>query len=171
MAWTTPRTWTDGELVTKAIMDPHVRDNFNAIGPHYRIRKPTTESVTSSAVLQDDNDFVFAIAASEVWQFDIWGGLTCGATGGFQYTFTVPASATGTWSDHILTPALFNFGLAFAATDSFASAVTSDPFHLSGLVVNAATPGNVTFRWAQAVSNGTATSVLADSWLIAHRVG
>ena len=29
MAWTTPRTWTDGELVTKAIMDTHVRDNLN----------------------------------------------------------------------------------------------------------------------------------------------
>ena len=29
MAWTTPRTWTDGELLTKAIMDPHVRDNLN----------------------------------------------------------------------------------------------------------------------------------------------
>jgi hypothetical protein len=29
MAWTTPRTWTTGELVTKTIMDTHVRDNFN----------------------------------------------------------------------------------------------------------------------------------------------
>lgn len=31
MAWTTPRTWTIGELVTKAVMDTHVRDNLNAI--------------------------------------------------------------------------------------------------------------------------------------------
>lgn len=29
MAWTAPRTWTTGELVTKTIMDTHVRDNFN----------------------------------------------------------------------------------------------------------------------------------------------
>lgn len=29
MAWTTPRTWTTGELVTAAIMNTHVRDNFN----------------------------------------------------------------------------------------------------------------------------------------------
>lgn len=28
MAWTTPRTWTTGELVTKSIMDTHVRDNL-----------------------------------------------------------------------------------------------------------------------------------------------
>lgn len=26
--WTNPRTWTIGELVTKAIMDTHVRDNL-----------------------------------------------------------------------------------------------------------------------------------------------
>lgn len=29
MAWTDPRTWVIGELVTKAIMDLHVRDNLN----------------------------------------------------------------------------------------------------------------------------------------------
>ncbi len=27
MAWTAPRTWTTGELVTKTILDTHIRDN------------------------------------------------------------------------------------------------------------------------------------------------
>jgi hypothetical protein len=31
MAWTTPRTWATGELVTKTIMDTHIRDNLNAL--------------------------------------------------------------------------------------------------------------------------------------------
>ena len=31
MAWTSPRTWTAGELISKAIMDTHVRDNLNAL--------------------------------------------------------------------------------------------------------------------------------------------
>lgn len=31
MAPTTPRTWTDGELVTASIMNAHVRDNFNYV--------------------------------------------------------------------------------------------------------------------------------------------
>lgn len=30
MAWTAPRTWTTGELVTAAIMNTHVRDNLSA---------------------------------------------------------------------------------------------------------------------------------------------
>jgi hypothetical protein len=29
--WTTPRTWNIGELVTKAMMDTHIRDNFTAL--------------------------------------------------------------------------------------------------------------------------------------------
>lgn len=31
MAWTTPRTWTIAEFVTKAILDTHIRDNLNAL--------------------------------------------------------------------------------------------------------------------------------------------
>lgn len=28
-AWTTPRTWVSGELVTASMMNTHVRDNLN----------------------------------------------------------------------------------------------------------------------------------------------
>ncbi len=31
MAWTIPRTWVAGELVTAAIMNVHIRDNFNVL--------------------------------------------------------------------------------------------------------------------------------------------
>lgn len=31
MAWTTPRTWVAGELVTAALFNSHIRDNENAI--------------------------------------------------------------------------------------------------------------------------------------------
>lgn len=30
-SWTTPRTWSTGELVTASIMNTHVRDNLNAL--------------------------------------------------------------------------------------------------------------------------------------------
>ena len=33
MAWTTPRDWATGELVTAAMMNAHVRDNLKALGP------------------------------------------------------------------------------------------------------------------------------------------
>jgi hypothetical protein len=31
MAWTTPRTWVLGELVTETILNEHIRDNFDAV--------------------------------------------------------------------------------------------------------------------------------------------
>jgi len=31
MAWTTPRTWVDGETATAALFNTHIRDNLNAI--------------------------------------------------------------------------------------------------------------------------------------------
>ena len=33
MAWTTPRTWTTGEVVTAAIMNTHVKSNFDVSAP------------------------------------------------------------------------------------------------------------------------------------------
>jgi hypothetical protein len=33
MAWTAPRTWVTGEIVSSSQMNTHVRDNFNAVMP------------------------------------------------------------------------------------------------------------------------------------------
>lgn len=34
MVWTTPRDWTDGEIVTASIMNTHVRDELNYLKTH-----------------------------------------------------------------------------------------------------------------------------------------
>ena len=34
MAFTTPRDWASGELVTHTIMNTHIRDNFEALKLH-----------------------------------------------------------------------------------------------------------------------------------------
>jgi len=49
MAWTTPRCWTTGEVVTAAIMTTHVKDNFN---------------VTAPAVLTTVGDILYASGAN-----------------------------------------------------------------------------------------------------------
>ncbi len=48
MAWTTPRCWTTGEVVTAAIMNAHVRDNLN---------------VTSAGVVTAAGDITYASAS------------------------------------------------------------------------------------------------------------
>lgn len=60
MAWTTPRTWTDGEIVTKAIMDTHVRDNLDYLkdrldgAAKQYIRTATNYTTTSASLVAVD---------------------------------------------------------------------------------------------------------------------
>ena len=57
MAWTSPRTWTNGEIPTQTEMNTHVRDNFNAVAPvgelKYLIRAATSvETVINNGWLE-----------------------------------------------------------------------------------------------------------------------
>jgi hypothetical protein len=41
MAWTTPRTWVAGEVVTASLLNTHVRDNLNAVSGIWQNYTPT----------------------------------------------------------------------------------------------------------------------------------
>lgn len=41
MAWTTPRTWVAGEVLTAALLNTHLRDNLNAINGIWQAYTPT----------------------------------------------------------------------------------------------------------------------------------
>lgn len=56
MPWTTPRTWTTGELVTKAIMDTHIRDN------QLFLYTPPMAHVFNSAGISIPNNSVTALS-------------------------------------------------------------------------------------------------------------
>jgi hypothetical protein len=140
-------------------------------------RKTADESVTSSVALQDDDELLFAIGASEVWvfQFNIIYGA--GSTGDISVGVGAPALATANWT---------SFGIDVAATSpgNFkgiggnissnntygGSGASKAPLVMYGVVTNSTNAGNVTFKWAQSVSNGTATTVNEGSWLVAYRV-
>ena len=170
MAWTTPKTWSAGETLTAANFNTHIRDNLNAIGAHQRIRKTVTESLSSNTTLQDDDHLLFAVAANEVWAWQSVVSVTCDASGGIKFTFTAPSGATGHWNYRTPAPVGSSGGPAFTTTTAHTVTMTSGPHDLSGVVVNGATPGNITFQWAQQASSGAATQVLVDSFLIAHRI-
>ena len=58
----------DGELVNAAIMNPHIRDNFDAMGPHLTAHKISDESVVASTTPPEMMTRVlFTVAASETW--------------------------------------------------------------------------------------------------------
>lgn len=154
-------------------------------GPPLIVRKTSDESVTSSTTVQADDALLFAVGTSQVWavQFLLFAN---GATAAdIKIGVQGPASATGKFAV---------LGLAAAATTSSGD-VISQGFDLSsasppastlgigvggttdygsiqihGSIATGGTSGNCTLYWAQSSSSGTATKVLADSLLIAHRL-
>lgn len=183
MAWTIPRTWTGGELDAKALMDVHVRDNFNAILPIHRVRKTADESLTSNTVLQNDDHLVFpvAMAASERWHVEVFLFYTAATTGDLKLAWTTTAGAMS--GNH----AAMGAGSATAGppADSFYfnAGITPGSIHSLGgygtgtiacaiLVADWTTGSSATpqLQWAQLNSDATATTVKAGSTLIAYRV-
>ena len=49
MGWTAPRTWTASELVTKAIMDTHVKDNLDYLKTEADKLNVSTQSVVTGS--------------------------------------------------------------------------------------------------------------------------
>lgn len=180
MAWTAPRTWTDGELVTKAIMDPHVRDNFLAMGPHLIVRKTSDQSVTSSTVLVNDSALLMAIAANEIW-LTRWclSFSAVQGSGDLKVAFTFPAggevgmTAPGADQTSAFTQGRFEGTTTPTTARAMAGPISSTARSfqvIEGVYINAGTAGNLQLQWAQNASNATATIMRANSTLWAVKL-
>lgn len=136
------------------------------------LAKAADESVTSDTTLQNDNHFTFAIGASEIWFVSFRLHLTLAAAGGFKFAFSVPSGgATGfmggvvvgsdvqAWSTAITT------GLALSPTN------TDDGIWIEAVIINSTNAGNVVLQWAQNASNGTPTTVKANSLMRYGKLG
>lgn len=98
MAWTSPRTWVSSEVVTAAIMNTHVRDNFKAIGDAWTAwgsGASWTATTTNPAigngtwdgkVLQTGKLVIFSIQIT-------MGTTTTYGTGNWQLAFPAPETA------------------------------------------------------------------------------
>jgi hypothetical protein len=139
--------------------------------------KVADEIVNTSAALQNDDHLLFAVAASEVWDFQISLFFDSGTTPDIKFAITVPAGATLLWA-----PTGQNDG-GTAYEDSVVQTVSGTAFsqqgtgvgtirhcRIAGVVICGATPGNVQLQWAQNTSNGSNTTVKAGSNLKAFQL-
>lgn len=108
MAWTTPRTWNSGELVTASMMNLHVRDNlnylFDAIGLVAAAFTPTwSASGTAVSLGNGSQNGFYQQLGKRVWfrwqQF--WGTTTTNGTGYWQWALPVTPAA-GIFSGYTL---------------------------------------------------------------------
>lgn len=124
--------------------------------------KASGESVTSSATLQDDNDFVFTGLKANT-KYTLTGHLqiTCHTSGGFKWLFAMPAGASGRgfFSQTIFTPNDTDLTVGFGSTFG----ASNLNIIMSATISTGANAGDLTFRWSQNASHGTATQVLRAS--------
>ncbi len=137
------------------------------------IKKTTDETVTSSTVIQDDNELVLPVGANEIWEIDFFMLGWADDTADFKYGFAIPAlgdllfskfsstiNSEGEPDNSIIGPTVVTVG----------GAARYISFHWTLTYLGAANAGEVQFQWAQNTSQAFATKVLAGSCMKAVRV-
>jgi hypothetical protein len=127
--------------------------------------KTARESITSSATIQDDDDFQFAVEANKTYAINGFMAISAGATSGFKWIFSVPSGASGRInfstgaSNASANVADTDITVGAGATAAINITSTGQKVYCFGYVTISSTSGNVIFRWAQNASNGTATYI------------
>jgi len=144
------------------------------------VRKTADESVSSSTTQQNDDHLSFSIGANEVWVFEMFLSVS-GGGGGFSLSIGVPSGATirygtiGAGNSSTTDPSnaeAMNVRVVTDGTTGYFYEAFGNPsaVFIRGTVVNGGTGGTVQLKWAQEASNASATTVHANSHLIAYKV-
>lgn len=138
---------------------------YKNIDPRVRIvRKTADQTVNNSVVLVNDDDLKLAVAANEVWAFEIFILQNSGAAPDIKYVGVGPAGSTvfmKLTQNSSAVVGISNLGLGRAADAHV---------ELTGIIINGATPGDLQLQWAQNLADASDTDVLENSCLIAHRI-
>jgi hypothetical protein len=145
---------------------------LNALFPVV-VQKLSDESRASTTTLTADSTLLLPnLVAGSTWEFELmllWRSAAAGATPGMKVDFTLPAGAT------MVNPT-FHQGSTLVPTNAngvitgLVATTTNGALRLWGLLVQGATVGALTFRWAQNASSASTTTVAAGSWLRAERI-
>ena len=137
------------------------------------IVKTGDENVNNSATLQNDDELLFALAASEEWEFTCTLFFYSTAAADLKFAFTVPTGATifmgavgkGTGGT-VLSQAVYGSGqtLAVSGDDALYQTVI-----IKGYVTNGANAGNCQLQWAQNSAVAVNSTVYTKSNIVAHR--
>lgn len=161
----------------------------NTVGSTYKLVAPLTAKgqwltiikdadgtpVNNSTTLVADGDLTFAIAANEVWEWEVYLRWTTPTNADLKFDFSGPAAATLVaiastkefypGNDKVSTA--FSSGLLSASHSGHAS---GDSFIAFGSCINGANAGSITLQIAQWSAVAENTKILAGTRLRARRV-
>jgi hypothetical protein len=139
------------------------------------VAKTIDESVTSSAVLQNDNQLFFDVGTNQAWKFELWIITSCAvSTPDIKVAITAPGDASIHWSavgdgnvgtDHeVITTA------GVSDTFKMSGGALKDSIVITGLITTGATAGTLRLQWAQNSANNNAVKVESFSHLRAWKL-
>jgi hypothetical protein len=178
MAWPTSTTVSPGGTIAAAERNA-LRADLLAINGF--VRKTADESVTSSAVLQNDDHLSYSIGATGTYAVDVYliGTSAANAAGDLNVAFTFPTGtfyltssgldaslASGSSGTVQTLGGSITSGTAFA---SYGLSTTQTSIILHGTFVATAT-GTLQLQWCQAVSNANASTLKAGSSMLVKQV-
>ena len=167
MTWTSPKTWNVNEIAAAAGLNTYVRDNLNQLR-WASVYKSTDTSVTSDNTVNNDPHLVIPVSANETWLWTARVLWTAGA-GGFRWTWTGPAGASGSFTSGAWIGAPRHWPVTQLANERTATDI-AECFLFQGSIAVAGTSGDLRFAWAQNSSNAAATVVQDMSWVVARRL-
>lgn len=134
--------------------------------------KTADETVNNSNVLQNDDELLLAIAANEVWAFEINLYVSGNTTADFKAALVIPALATMLWA--YIWDGSANFDACITASGAsnninLPGAGTYGTIKITGCVFNGANAGNLQLQWAQVVATVVDTTVKKGSCLVAYK--
>lgn len=158
--------------------DEPIADDFQFLVP-LRAIKPSDVAIANNATVVADADLVLTVVANAEYEVTVHCIYTAGATGLLQVGFSGPTAATMDWSVLGLANSVTAsdsgsytaLERAITDTKNVGAAGTGTPLAvwIRGFLLTGANAGSLTFKWAQAVSNATGTTVKANSRMIARR--
>lgn len=152
MAWTSPRDWTTGELVTASMMNTHVRDNLDVVGAS-KLTSSTVETAVGASSTAENTLISYTVPAGVI-----------GANRILRF------EARGTWRLNAAAPDQLDVRFKWGGTTEYTSSHptnwgSAQPWRLIVTVIpdNAATGA----QYGQAEMAGVNTAVFTDisSWV------
>jgi hypothetical protein len=143
---------------------------FDGFSLLLKVRKGSTETVTSSTVLQNDDTLKLSLAANKTYIVD--GVLFASSTSATPDIIIAFYGQTGSTIAVGYTNDVNEMVLGSSATSTRITLPANTPtsVHLHGTVVTSGASGDLQLKWAQATSNANATAVLPGSYLRAEEI-
>ena len=130
------------------------------------VHKTSDEIVNNSAVLQNDDDLKFAMAANTSYKFKLFMSTTLRASSDFKFNFTVPAGCS--YSAQEPRKAYGTWGIMYSGSGDRTYLVTSTS-NTIGLVIgeiqNGGTAGDFQLQWAQNAAIVESTTMETGSFI------